>query len=314
MAVKPNEFIKTPYTDEQYLPIRDFLIASYQHGIEHHNWQIDRWNFSRHVSQVIHETRDTWPRTVGLWTDTSGVIQAVVHSEGEDNGDVHFQLALRPFTDQELGKFLDHAEEHLGAINKDGQTKIYPLVGRDFKQLTDLLELRGYRRTGDLSIAAQLKIGEQQEVKIPEGMRLVDGAGFSDQARGLAHSLAFGYAEEGKDMVEKYHIIEAFTTMRQAPDYLAELDLAVLSAQGEMAAFAGFWLDRVNRYAVLEPLGTVPAFQRLGLARSLIWEGMNRLQGLGADILYGPVNQEFYKRIGFRPIYEFETWEKTLPA
>lgn len=314
MAAKSQELVKIPYSDDHYLPIREFLIASYQPGIEHHNWQIDRWNFSRYVSQVIHETLETWPSTVGLWTDTSDAIQAVVHSEGEENGDVHFQLALRPFTDQELGKFLDHAEEHLGVINQDGQTKIYPSVGRDFKQLNDLLEMRGYRRTEDLSIAAQLKIGEEQEVQIPEGMCLVDGAGFTDQARGLAHSLAFGYAEEGKDVLEKYHIIEAFSNMRRAPDYLPELDLAVLSAQGEVAAFAGFWLDRVNRYGVLEPLGTVPAFQRLGLARSLIWEGMNRLQRLGADILYGPVNQEFYRRIGFRPVYEFVTWEKTLPA
>lgn len=308
------KLIKIPYTDDHYLSIRNFLIDTYQTGIEHHNWQIDRWNFSRHVSQVIHETVVSWPGTVGLWVDGDDAIQAVVHSEGEDHGDVHFQLALRSFSDQELEEFLDHAEGNLAVSGKDGLKKLFPYVGSDFKQLADLLEGRGYRRTGDSSIAAQLEIGGQQEVKIPQGMRLVDGTAFSDQARGLAHSLAFGYAEKGRDMLGKYHIIEAFTNMRQAPDYLPELDLAVLSAEGEVAAFAAFWLDIKNKYAVLEPLGTVPAFQRLGLARSLIWEGMNRIQDLGAGLLFGPVNQEFYRQVGFEPVYEFDIWEKTLPS
>ena len=305
---------KIPYTHEHYLSIRDFLLETYQPGRAHHNWQIDRWNFSRHVSQVIHETEEIWPRTVGLWTDESGAIQAVVHSEGENHGDVHFQLALRPFTDQELAGFLDHAEQYLTVSNEKGETKLYPWIGRDFEQLKDLMELRGYQRTGDKSIAGQLLIGEQLEVKLPDGMKLVDGSGFTDQARGLAHSLAFGYAKEDQDMLEKFHIVEAFTKMRQAPDYRSDLDLAVLSSEGEIAAFACFWLDAGNLYAVLEPLGTVPAFQRRGLAQSLIWEGMNRLQALGTERLYGPVDQEFYRKVGLRPVYEFEIWEKTLTA
>ena len=54
--------------------------------------------------------------------------------------------------------------------------------------------------------------------------------------------------------------------------------------------------------------------RRKGLAKTLIWEGMNRLQELGAEILYGPVDQEFYRQIGFQPVYDFDIWEKTLPA
>jgi GNAT superfamily N-acetyltransferase len=305
---------KIPYTADYYLEILDFLVETYQPIADHHNWQIDRWNFSRYVSQVIHETEDTWPETVGLWVDDRGVIQAVVHSEGENRGDVHFQLALRRFSDQDLGSFLDHAEKHLAVEGDDGQMKILPWAGRDFRQLTDLMEERGYRRTGRTSQAGQLVIAEHQEVKIPIGMQLVDKSGFTDQARGRAHSLAFGYGEEGRDMVEKFHIIEAFRNMRLAPSYRPELDLAVLSPEGEVAAFACFWLDARNAYGVLEPLGTVPDYQRLGLASALIMEGMNRLRRLGAKFLYGPVNQEFYRRVGFFPVYEFEIWKKTLPG
>ena len=304
--------VKIPYTENHYPQIRDFLIETYQPDVEHHNWQIDRWNFSRYVSQVIHETADTWPATVGLWTNNRGKIQAVVHSEGENHGDVHFQLALRRFSDQDLESFLDHAEDNLAINFAVGQMKINPWVGRGFKQLINLMEKRGYKRTGEKSQAGELVIGEKWEVQIPTGMSLVDGSGFSDQARGQAHSFAFGYAENGKDQLEKYHIIEAFESMRLAPDYRTELDLAVLSPRGEVAAFACFWLDTRNEYGVLEPLGTVPEYQRLGLARSLIREGMNRLQDLGAKLLYGPVNQEFYRKVGFRPVYEFEIWEKIL--
>ena len=300
-----------PYTPELYLPIREFLIVTYDPAAAHHNWQIDRWNFCRYVSQVIHETEDTWPGTVGVWVDEAGSIQAAVHSEGEKGGDVHFQLAPRHFTDTELGQFLDHAEGHLG-VEEEGRRVLRPWVCPTFTQLTALLQARGYRRTGGSSVSGRMLIGDRLAVSIPEGLRLVDGAAFDDSARARAHSLAFGYGREDPSAVERYHMVEAFSNMRRAPDYREALDLAVLTPDGEVAAFACFWLDEANRYGVLEPLGTVPAYQRQGLARSLIWEGLNRLGERGADILYGPVNQEFYLQVGFQPVYEFRIWEKTL--
>lgn len=300
---------KIPYTEEHFLPIRDFLADTYQPDSLHPNWQIDRWNFCRHVSQTIHETTASWPATVGLWVDDSGAIQAVTNAEGENRGEAFIQLGTRTFSYAELEEFLDHAEaEHTLAL-EDSRKRVDLHVGPGFQQLIEILEERGYQKVGK-EAAGILEIREPLEVILPEGLRLVDGAGFSDQGRGLAHSLAFGYAREGPDVLEKYHVVEAFANMRRAPDYRGDLDLAILGPAGEVAGFANFWFDEQNRIGILEPLGTIPAFQKQGLASALLSEGINRLRELGAHRLYGGAGQAFYGSFGFETVDYREIWRR----
>jgi len=300
---------KIAYTPDLFLPIRDFLVETYQSDPVHPNWQIDRWNFCRHVSQTIHETSASWPATVGLWVDGTGAIQALVNSEGENRGEAFFQLRTRSFTDQELVEFLDHAEAELCLVSDDSRKRVDLHVGPAFQQLIRILEKRGYQKVGK-EAAGIMEIRDLLEVTLPAGMRLVDGAGFSDEGRGLAHSLAFGYAEEGLDVLEKYHIVEAFANMRQAPDYRSDLDLAILTQKDQVAGFANFWHDEKNRIGILEPLGTIPAFQKLGLASALLSEGINRLLKMGAIRLYGGAGQPFYDSFGFKNVDYREIWRR----
>lgn len=300
--------IKIPYTQEHFLQVRDFLMDTYHPDSLHHNWHIDRWNFCCYVSQIIHETTDCWPATVGIWVDGSGEIQAVVNSEGENRGRAFFQLASRTtFRDDELLEFLDHAEATLTLTGKHSRKSINLYLGPGFTQLKKILIDRGYQQSGKEETGI-LEIRDALDVHLPEGLRLVDGVGFSDEGRGLAHSLAFGYAREGA--LEEYHIVEAFASMRRAPDYRSELDLAVLTPGGEVAAFANFWFDAQNRIGILEPLGTVPAYQRQGLASALLGEGINRLRKMGARRLYGGAGQPFYLEFGFKIVKYREIWSK----
>ena len=300
---------KILYTEEYFLKIRDFLVDTYQPDSLHPNWQIDRWNFCRYVSQTIHETTASWPATVGVWGDDSGAIQAVTNSEGENRGEAFIQLGARTFSDVELKEFLDHAEAELTLSLDDFRKQVDLYIGPDFQQLIKILEERGYQMVGK-EAAGIMEIKDPHEVILPAGLCLVDGAGFSDQGRGLAHSLAFGYAREGPDVLEKYHIIEAFANMRLAPDYRGDLDLAILGSAGEVAGFANFWFDEQNRIGILEPLGTIPAFQKQGLASALLSEGINRLRELGARRLYGGADQAFYRSFGFEIVDFREIWRR----
>ena len=54
--------------------------------------------------------------------------------------------------------------------------------------------------------------------------------------------------------------LEADPFLVQAPSYVPELDLMVMSDQNEVAAFCTVWVDPVNHYAEFEPVGTVPEF------------------------------------------------------
>lgn len=71
--------------------------------------------------------------------------------------------------------------------------------------------------------------------------------------------------------------------LHQCSLYDPELDLAVETFDGDIAAYALFWFDPVTTVGMIEPMRTEDAHQRLGLARALIGEGLNRLVGRGAN-------------------------------
>ncbi len=73
--------------------------------------------------------------------------------------------------------------------------------------------------------------------------------------------------------------------LANAPSYVPELDLMVLSDQHEIAAFCTVWIDPVNHYAEFEPVGTVPSFQKRGLGSALLAEACNRLRKLGCPLV-----------------------------
>ena len=98
--------------------------------------------------------------------------------------------------------------------------------------------------------------------------------------------------------------------MRRAPDYRSDLDLVILTPEGEVAGFANFWFDEKNRIGILEPLGTIPTYQKQGLASALLSEGINRLYELGARRLYGGAGQEFYKKFGFEIVDFRDIWRR----
>jgi ribosomal protein S18 acetylase RimI-like enzyme len=73
---------------------------------------------------------------------------------------------------------------------------------------------------------------------------------------------------------------EAFASIRRAPSNIDELHLNVVNEQNQIAAFCSVWLDPENKVAEFEPVGTVPQFQKQGLAAALMANACNRLREL----------------------------------
>jgi GNAT superfamily N-acetyltransferase len=78
--------------------------------------------------------------------------------------------------------------------------------------------------------------------------------------------------------------VEQDEFLKQAPSYVPELNLLVWSDQREIAAFCTVWIDPVNHYAELEPVGTVPSFQKRGLGSALLAYAHNRLREMGCPL------------------------------
>ena len=92
--------------------------------------------------------------------------------------------------------------------------------------------------------------------------------------------------------------------LRQCSLYDPALDLAVETVDGRPAGYALFWFDPVTEVGLVEPMRVEDEFQRRGLARALLTEGIDRLVRRGARRLkvgYGTeVARKLYTGAGFR--------------
>ena len=70
----------------------------------------------------------------------------------------------------------------------------------------------------------------------------------------------------------------AFASIQCAPSNVDELHLNVANNQNQIAVFCSVWLDHENNVAQFEPVGTVPQFQKQGLAAALLAYACNRLR------------------------------------
>src|SRR4051812_6359366 len=70
--------------------------------------------------------------------------------------------------------------------------------------------------------------------------------------------------------------------LRQCSLYDPALDLAIEDAGGRIAGYALYWHDPTTQVGLLEPMRVMDEFQRRGLARSLLHEGLDRLARAGA--------------------------------
>lgn len=295
------------YTPADYLRVRDFLIETYGRFGAPFNWTIERWNFCRHMGQVMHQTSAEWEATAGIWEDDQGVIVAVVHSEGEENGEAYFQLRSPDLPDELLAELFAHAEERLAAVI-DGRRLLRLFVPDGHRPREVMAQSRGYARQPRGEVVSGLPVAQGPDPTLPPGFFLRDGTGVADGEKGHAHGRAFGYL--GTEYEPRS--ARGYGLLRQAPDYRPDLDLYAVTGSGEIAAFGTMWLDRANRIGMLEPLGTVPEFRGLGLDRALIGEGLRRLEAEGATRVVVGSADPFYQSLGFAPAYTCNLWLKVL--
>ncbi len=91
----------------------------------------------------------------------------------------------------------------------------------------------------------------------------------------------------------------------RSPAYVREHDLVAVGADGTIASFAIYWSDAELSLARFEPVGTHPDFQRRGLARAVMQEGLTRLAAAGierAQVMTGGSNERakrLYLAAGF---------------
>ena len=134
---------------------------------------------------------------------------------------------------------------------------------------------------------------------LPAGFTLRQLRG-ADEVPAAAGLLSDAFAINTVTVTWRQRILE------QAP-YRPELDVVVEAPNGDLAAFCLCWLNPNREIGQIEPMGTHPAYQRLGLGRAALIEGLWRLHGLGVQTIYvgtSTANHRslpMYQSVGFRP-------------
>jgi predicted N-acetyltransferase YhbS len=163
------------------------------------------------------------------------------------------------------------------------------LARDDDLELLDLLAGVGFVADDDRSGTTWMKAEDRPDVAaVPKGFVLVDRARVTNKPHPMRHRS--GGAVEAR--------------LRQCSLYDPALDLAVETADGEVAGYALFWFDPVTGVGLVEPMRVEDAYQRRGLARAMLTTGVDRLAKRGARRLkvgYGTdVARRLYAGAGFR--------------
>lgn len=209
---------------------------------------------------------------------------------------------------------LAYAEEHFRAPAADG--KPAALVQTSLQSDTprnQLLEQHGFERTDDFLAWHEFALDQPPpEPQLPPHFAFETMENRTDyEARVNAHRAAFHPSRLKLDM---------YMRARELPTYDPSLDLVAVAPNGEIAAYTILWFDAENRVALFEPVGCHPDYQRRGLGRAVLYEGLRRLYERGATRAHVAAWRDdsagalLYRAAGFQLINRFYDWHKSYLA
>ena len=70
------------------------------------------------------------------------------------------------------------------------------------------------------------------------------------------------------------------------------------------------WYSEKTDYAYVEPVCVIPEYRGKGIARSMIYEALNRARSLGAKKAYVISDMEFYEKLGFKKEKHYTFYQK----
>lgn len=297
-------------SEEDFWRIRSFLReVTLANNLREHSWHVARWDYWRWHG-IENCGADPLMDSVFLWETAKGEIAAVVNPENRNS--IYFQVHPKyrsPALEQEMLKV---AENHLAYPNAENKKQLHVFATENDELREKLLEQNGYTLgTGVETQNRRLVSRKIPDVSIPDGFTI---RSLGDQSELPARSWASFRGFHPNDPPEKYSGWEWYLNIQRCPLYRRDLDIVAVAPNTEIASFCTIWYDDVTRSAYYEPVATPPEYQRKGLAKACMMEGLRRLQKLGCELAFvgseAPHAQAFYHSIGFDEHDLFREWTK----
>jgi ribosomal protein S18 acetylase RimI-like enzyme len=298
------------YRDRPYLDSRDIydtgrlLRYAYSRSKFLNAWSVCRFDIWSHrrMNDVSEYGESNWSRHYHLWYDQSRQLAGCVFASQLHHScnDPHpYAVILHP-------DHIDLAERMLDWAERQTTPEVEVIEGNS--ALRDLVQKRGYLRSNDfMSIREKLISGTPKDI-----VHLPDGFVFKILERPAweAYFLAV------QDVFGMLDTEQAFRAIQQAPSNLHDCHVNVIDKNGQIAAFCSAWLDRDNKVAEFEPVGTRSVFQKKGLASALLAHVSNRLRMMDCRMVKvevwseSPGANNLYRAVGLIETDRSYSWKK----
>jgi len=268
-------------TEDDFWRMREFLRYVFMlNDRRERSWHVARLDYCRwHTAMNCAKVR--LEDVAFLWEDDGEIIAIAMPDGGP--GEVH--LLVHPaLTSPELEEeMLAVAEERLPKVNPDGKRKLFVWASEHDTMRQEILQRHGYRKDNWPEHQWRRDLDAPiPDVPVPAGFTIRPlGDGLELLERCYASGLGF-HNGDIKTAVENRDDPQWYRNIQTAPLYRRDLDLVAVAPDGAIAAFCTAWFDDVTRTGVFEPVATVPAYQKRGLGKALLTEGLRRLQRMGA--------------------------------
>ncbi|QRN84123.1 GNAT family N-acetyltransferase [Chloroflexota bacterium] len=288
------------HSQKEFQEICDLLNETYLQDHRPRNWRlalIENWNMA---SRFL-EPREYFIDRVRLWRDPDDrlagfVIKGIklVHPQTRSN-----DPAL-------LGEILAWVVEHWASPDRTTSVMAYDW---DTRRQVVLLQ-NGYE---PVRVIEEVRIYDLNEAYpepyLPEGFRFSSVADERNPQARVALENAIWEAQ----------LDEAwYRGKSSSPHYFPNLDLLVISPEGQSAAAALVWPYPETGAGEIDPLGTHPDFRRLGLARAIVLHSFKQMQALGLHLAYiasdveNQVVNTLYDSLNPAEVYQGILWSKVI--
>jgi len=143
----------------------------------------------------------------------------------------------------------------------------------DFSERVDFLRQHGFRQTEVVTVHMKRNLSEPiPEFELPRGFQIRSVKGVEEaEAIASTHRAAFG---------TDYMTTENRLVIMNTSEYDPSLDLVVVAPDGTIAAYCTCSAEQSGQ-GYTDPLATHPNYQRMGLAKALLIQGMKMLKQRG---------------------------------
>jgi mycothiol synthase len=271
-------------TEEDYWRIRPFLREVFQlNGLRGYSWHVARWDYW-HWPGVESWGDGLLVGRVFIWEMPDGQIAAVLNPESHGHAFLQVHPGLRTRDLEE--EMLDVAEQYLATPGPNGQRRLTVWADGQDTVRRALLQQRGYVKGDWPEHQHRRTLSEPiPDVPVAEGF-IVRSLGGVDELPARAWSSWKAFHPQAPD--EEYANVgwRWYLDIQRCPLYRRDLDIVAVTPNGDLASFCTVWYDDVTRSAYFEPVGTYTSYQRRGLGRAVMTEGLRRLQRMGALVAF----------------------------